>query len=315
MTMQWGDRVQETFTTTGTGTISLGGAVTGYQAFSSVCSNTDTTYYAATDGTNWEVGLGTYSTSGNTLARTTILASSNSGSAVSWGAGTKNIWQDVPAVAFKAPKIQSFTSSGTYTPTTGMTSCTVEMVGAGGGGGGVGTTSFSAAAGGGAGGYIRASLTAAQVGSSQTVTIGAAGTAGPNTGGSGGTGGATSLGSLLSCNGGAGGGFAAANAANGGGGGSATITTGTGVSISGSNGGMSSGTSSGMIAAGSGASSPFGGGGSYWFSFNTGGATQGQAGTGYGSGGGGAYNFGSGGAAETGATGQGGLMIITEYFS
>jgi hypothetical protein len=93
----FGDRVQETFATTGTGTISLGGAVTGYQAFSSVVANAGTCYYAATDGTNWEVGLGTYTTSGDTLARTTILASSNSGSAVSWSAGTKNIWLDIPA--------------------------------------------------------------------------------------------------------------------------------------------------------------------------------------------------------------------------
>lgn len=97
MTAIFADRVQETFTTTGTGTISLGGAVIGYQAFSAALTNTQTAYYAATDGTNWEVGLGTYATSGNTLARTTVLASSNSGSAVSWAAGTKNIWLDLPA--------------------------------------------------------------------------------------------------------------------------------------------------------------------------------------------------------------------------
>ena len=89
--LKYGDRVQETFTTTGTGTISLGGAIVGYQAFSAILSNTDTCYYTATDGTNWEVGLGTYATAGNTLARTTVQASSNGGSAVSWAAGTKSI--------------------------------------------------------------------------------------------------------------------------------------------------------------------------------------------------------------------------------
>ena len=103
MAVTYGDRVQETFTTTGTGTISLGGAVTGYQAFSAVVANAGTCYYAATDGTNWEVGLGTYATSGNTLARTTILASSNSGSAVSWSSGTKNIWLDLPAARLAQP--------------------------------------------------------------------------------------------------------------------------------------------------------------------------------------------------------------------
>lgn len=102
----YADRVQETFTTTGTGSISLGGAVAGYQAFSAVLSNSGTCYYAATDGTNWEIGLGTYATSGDTLARTTILASSNAGSAVNWAAGTKSIWLTLPASA-----IAGFSSS------------------------------------------------------------------------------------------------------------------------------------------------------------------------------------------------------------
>jgi hypothetical protein len=57
-----------------------------------VLANGDTTYYAITNDTDWEVGVGTYSTTGPTLARTTILASSNGGSAVSWGVGVKNIF-------------------------------------------------------------------------------------------------------------------------------------------------------------------------------------------------------------------------------
>lgn len=101
-TPTFGDRVQEIFTTTGTGTISLGGAVSGYQPFSGVMSNNGTCYYMATDGTNWEVGLGTYATGGNTLARTTVQASSNGGAAVSWAAGTKSISMVFPAAAAAA---------------------------------------------------------------------------------------------------------------------------------------------------------------------------------------------------------------------
>lgn len=92
------DRVQETTTTTGTGTLTLGGAVTGYQSFSAI-GNANTTYYAiyASGGSEWEVGLGTYTASGTTLSRDTVLASSNSGSLVSFSAGTKNVWCDYPA--------------------------------------------------------------------------------------------------------------------------------------------------------------------------------------------------------------------------
>ena len=93
------DRVKETTSTTGTGAISLGGAVANFQAFSAVLSDADTTYYAIIDVTNsdYEVGLGTYASGGNTLARTTILESSNGGSAVSFGAGSKNVFIAYPA--------------------------------------------------------------------------------------------------------------------------------------------------------------------------------------------------------------------------
>jgi len=90
------DRVQETTTTTGTGTLTLGGAVTGYQSFSAI-GNANTTYYAIYAGSEWEVGIGTYTASGTTLSRDTVLSSSNSGSLVSFSAGTKNVWCDYPA--------------------------------------------------------------------------------------------------------------------------------------------------------------------------------------------------------------------------
>lgn len=92
------DRVRETTTTAGTGTITLAGAVTGFQSFA-VIGNGNTTYYTiAGQGTNeWEVGIGTYTSSGTTLARTTVLSSSNSGSLVNFSAGTKDVFVSMPS--------------------------------------------------------------------------------------------------------------------------------------------------------------------------------------------------------------------------
>ena len=90
------DRVKETTTTTGTGTYTLAGAEVGFQSFSTI-GNGNTTYYTVTDGGDWEVGIGTYTASGTTLARTTILSSSNSGNAVSWSAGKKFVFVTQPS--------------------------------------------------------------------------------------------------------------------------------------------------------------------------------------------------------------------------
>ena len=91
------DRVKETTTTTGTGTYTLAGAVSGFETFTANLSNSDTTYYVCTDNTDFEVGLGTFTSSGTTLARTTILASSNSNNAVSWSSGTRSVFMTYPA--------------------------------------------------------------------------------------------------------------------------------------------------------------------------------------------------------------------------
>ena len=91
------DRVKETTVTTGTGTYSLGGASEGFQSFSDVLSDSDTAYYGITDNTEWEVGIGTFTVSGTTLARTVVLSSSNSDNAVDWGSGVKDIFLTYPA--------------------------------------------------------------------------------------------------------------------------------------------------------------------------------------------------------------------------
>ena len=92
------DRVQETTTTQGTGTVVLAGAVTGYQSFAGI-GNTNTTYYTIADqaGANWEVGIGTYYSANVSLARTTVLASSNANAAVNFGVGTKAVFVTYPA--------------------------------------------------------------------------------------------------------------------------------------------------------------------------------------------------------------------------
>jgi len=92
------DRVKETTTTAGTGTVTLLGASTGYQSFA-VIGNVNTTYYtiSAQSGTEWEVGIGTYTSSGTTLSRDTVLASSNAGSLVVFSAGTKDVFVTQPA--------------------------------------------------------------------------------------------------------------------------------------------------------------------------------------------------------------------------
>jgi len=92
------DRVKETTTTTGTGTVTLLGASTGFQSFSAI-GNANTTYYtiAGQSNSEWEVGIGTYTSSGTTLARTTVISSSNAGALVNFSAGTKDVFVTYPA--------------------------------------------------------------------------------------------------------------------------------------------------------------------------------------------------------------------------
>lgn len=108
MTLALADRVLESSTTTGTGTYALAGAIAGFQSFAAI-GNGNTCYYAAWEvnasgnpSGGWEVGTGTYTASGTTLARTAVSASSNAGAAVNWSAGTRYLGVVIPANAITA---------------------------------------------------------------------------------------------------------------------------------------------------------------------------------------------------------------------
>jgi hypothetical protein len=121
------DRVKVTTTTTGTGTLTLGSAEVGFQDFS-VIGNGNTTYYTIFDvGTgDWEVGIGTYTASGTTLSRDTVLSSSNAGALVDFAAGDKSVFVTYPAekssVSYKAAITANYTagvSEGVFANTSG----------------------------------------------------------------------------------------------------------------------------------------------------------------------------------------------------
>jgi len=107
MALVFKDRVQESTTTTGTGTVTLAGATTGFQSFS-VIGNGNTTYYTLVSEGEWEVGIGTYTTSGTTLSRDNVLESSNSGSKITLS-GTSNVFCTYPA---EKAVVQDSTNTG-----------------------------------------------------------------------------------------------------------------------------------------------------------------------------------------------------------
>jgi hypothetical protein len=134
------DRVQETTTTSGTGSVTLLGAVSGFQSFA-VVGNGNTTYYTITDGANWEVGIGTYSTSGPTLARTTVLSnSSGNTSPITLSGGLAQVFLTYPA-----EKSVNLDSSGNVTPLGTIASGTWQGTTVGVSYGGTGVTTSSGA--------------------------------------------------------------------------------------------------------------------------------------------------------------------------
>lgn len=124
------DRVLETSTTAGTGTFTLAGAATGYQSFSAI-GNANTTYYTIVHQTlsEWEVGIGTYTSAGTTLSRDTVLSSSASGAKVSFSAGTKNVFCDYPAYEANKPIDENFINiTSNYSITSGKNGFSVGPV-------------------------------------------------------------------------------------------------------------------------------------------------------------------------------------------
>jgi len=265
------------------------------------------------DGTNWAATTATYpatttsqqilySTAANVVGQ---LTTANSSIAATNSSGT------LAMRAFSVVK-QVFTGTGTYTPTAGMLYCEVICVGGGGAGGGAattGATTASAGTGGGAGEYAVGVFSAATIGASKAVTIGAGGTGVSGTTGN--TGGTSSLSTLITAIGGTGGGtVAAATAGSLSGGAGGTGGTVASYSSPGARGGtcfFSVGGGTGY--AGMGANSQLGEGGDGG-AVNTG---PGGAGTGYGAGGGSALNFINQAVARTGGAGAPGIVIVTEY--
>jgi len=118
MALVLADRVKETTTTTGTSDFALGGAVSGFQTFSAGVGNSNTTYYAVALGADFEIGLGTLSGDGLTLARTTVLQSSNADAKVSFAAGSKDVFVTYPAdKAVLSDAIQTLTNKTLTSPT------------------------------------------------------------------------------------------------------------------------------------------------------------------------------------------------------
>lgn len=286
-------------------------------AFTGNLSTTGTLTGGANGGTNGSLKL-FGSTSGDATIKTAAAAGTatifqlpaTNGSSTNLlqtdGAGVTS-WVAKPASNLGVIVVQKFSASGTYTATANLLYAVIECTGAGGGGGGVNSTSTTAGGGGGGGAYSRVSASAATIGASQVVTIGAAGAAGANTGGTGGTGGTTSVGTLCTAVGGAGGVGSSTNNVPGAGG--LGGSTGTGIVSAGGNG------NGGAVAL----TTPFGGygGASY---FGSGGSTTaatavnaaGGAGVAYGSGGSGA---GGAGGANTGGAGAVGQVTVTEFCS
>jgi hypothetical protein len=261
------------------------------------------------DGTNWAATTATYpatttsqqilySTAANVVGQ---LTTANSAIAATNSSGTL-------AMRAFSVVIQTFTSTGTYTPTAGMLYCLIQSLGGGGAGGGgpAATGQYSTGGGGGAGEYAVGVFSASTIGASQSVTIGAAGTG--NSGTTGGNGGNTSVGALISANGGSGGPTGAAGASSsclggaggtGGSGGSYRCNGAYGIAAFAI-------VASGLNQGGYGGNSQLGAGAPYTFNAN------GAAATGNGAGGGGCGD-GGGGTARTGGNGTKGIVVVTEY--
>lgn len=303
----------------GTSSIVALGAGAAGQILQSGGASADPAYSTSTYPSTNAINTLLYASAANTIS---ALATANSGVLTTSATGTPSITAlgnrqfiatnaagTVAARTFSTA-IQVFSASGTYTPTTGMYYCQIEIVGGGGGSGGCATTNastFASSGGGGGGEYAAGMFSATTIGSSQTVTIGTAGTGGTAGQNAGVTGGTTSVGALITAIGGTGASGSAANTSiitAGGAGG--TGGTGGSIRFAGQPGGYGTGsTTAGLLLSGYGGTSRFGGGASSSIAA----PNTGQA---FGSGGGGGSNNLSL-AARAGANGAAGYVVITEY--
>lgn len=221
-----------------------------------------------------------------------------------------NLLNAMTVVPFNKINIQVFTASGTYTPTAGMKYCQIECVGGGGGSGGATSNfvnTYASSGGGGSGSYSRKIATAADIGVSKTVTIGAGGIGGADGTTAGSDGGDTSVGSLCIAKGGSGS-KKSQDGGDGGLGGVAGTGDFTPTGMSGTNGFYNMVAISTPVPAGNGGSSIYGGGG-----LGAVANTAGNNGSAYGAGGGGCGSFNQVG--QAGAAGSDGVVVITEFLS
>ena len=174
------DRVKEISTTIGAGSMTLDGAVQGFQSFAAI-GNGNLTFYTIANATQWEVGIGMYLTSGPTLERNVVLDSSNNGALVSWTSGEKEVFVTYPSsIADYTPPssvfeylTQAFTGTGSLGSVTAFSPSVEYLVVAG---GGAGSCNANGGGGGGAGGFRTGVGFNIATATNYTVTVGAGGT-------------------------------------------------------------------------------------------------------------------------------------------
>ena len=308
-----------TTTATAASTTTLTNQSTYYQFFTGSTTQTITMPVTSTlvQGQTWRIvnnstGIFTVNSSGGNLIGNVAANTIQDVVCILTSGTTAASWYMSPFY-INFVRVQTFPSSGTYTPTPGMVYCVVEMVGGGGGGGGTPTATSSSGCAGGAGGsgaYSKGLFSATTIGTSQTVTVGAGGSAGANA--NGGSGGTSSLGSLITAPGGGGGAVNITRT-------SSAVFTGSAAAIAGTGGSINApGTAGTMgvlligsnVLSGNGGSTLWGGGGIGVTGTNNGGTS---AAANSGGGGSGSIVFGVTGVNAAGGSGGTGLVIITEY--
>lgn len=305
-----GYRARERSTTTGTGTYSLAGAEPGFRTIVAAAGTGNTVRYMATDGKDWEVNDGVITdATPDTLTRATLIASST-GSAINWGAGTRDIYL-LPPVEGRWLSRQILTvGSGTYTTPPDVKRILIRLVGSGGGGGGTDSAASAIGLGGagGAGGYSE--LIIDNPSATYSYTVGAGGTGGSAGANAGNNGNTTSFGTgpLIQATGGglgaAGAQGTSALARTGGTGGVGSIGT---INESGAIGETGYRLSGTIGIGGEGGRSKFGAGGA-----PVTGSTAGNNGVSYGSGGSGGRSA-AVSSDRAGGNGADGVIIVDEY--